>query len=198
MNNKRVPSLLELPPEILSEITSLLSTNDLSVCVRISKSWHHAFQDSLWHTVELKDASCYDAKRPVFDRIKSLYGPHLVIRGKETVASKSPFLRNLHRVRVIKVQYTSFLNLFWDQDPSPLESIPLKELQVDFENDPQRLDGFDQPSEPSEPPRTHRHGSCPPDPRAINSAFNIFVPFGCFSSPTADRGSGSLAGSPPA
>jgi len=92
--------------------------------------------DNLWHTVELKDVSCYVTDRPFFDRVKSLYGPHLVIGGKETAATTSPFLRNLHRVRVIEVQYTSFLNLLWEQSPSPLEDIPLEKLSVDFEDDP--------------------------------------------------------------
>ena len=55
MNNMLVHSLLELPPEILHQIGSLLSKQDLSVCVQVSKDWYHAYMDNLWHTVELKD-----------------------------------------------------------------------------------------------------------------------------------------------
>ncbi|GJJ72150.1 hypothetical protein EMPS_04507 [Entomortierella parvispora] len=156
MERTRVLTLLELPPEILNQIVPSLSRHDLSICVRVTRAWHDAFMDSLWHTVELRDDNYYSSHRPVFDCVKSLHGPHLIVPGKEgVVTTKSPFLRNIHRIRVIKVQYTSSLNLFWEQGPTPLEPIPLKELSVEFESDPkpepQHLTRYGQLPEATEP-----------------------------------------------
>jgi len=133
MNNERAPSFLALPPEILCQVVLHLSRYDLSNCVRVSKTWNDAFMDSLWHTVELRYIC---TPRLAFERAMLLYGPYLVGRGSETVAAKSPFLRNLHRIRVLKVQYTSFLKLFCDHGAMLLETIPLEELSIDFEDDP--------------------------------------------------------------
>ncbi|GJJ72659.1 hypothetical protein EMPS_05017 [Entomortierella parvispora] len=143
MLNTRVLSLLELPSEIICQIPPLLSSHDLSVCVRVNKAWHQAFMDSLWHTVKLRDVSRHSVERPVFDRINALYGQHLESHNdksgsEDTVATRSPFLQNLHRIRVIKVQYTNFLNLFWEHGQLPLEPIPLEQLSIDFEDDPGR------------------------------------------------------------
>ncbi|GJJ68366.1 hypothetical protein EMPS_00712 [Entomortierella parvispora] len=52
------------------------------------------------------------------------------------MVTKSPFLRNLHRIRVLNVQYASFMNLFLDQSSSSLEAIQLEELSVGLEVDP--------------------------------------------------------------
>ncbi|GJJ72647.1 hypothetical protein EMPS_05005 [Entomortierella parvispora] len=112
----RTLSLLELPSEIISQILSLLSRRDLTVCVRVNKAWCSAFMDSLWHMVESGKV----------DVINALYRRHL------KSVNQSPFLRNLHRIRVLDVQHPTFLRLMYEQDPSPLEPIPLTQLSVRF------------------------------------------------------------------
>lgn len=149
-----VPSFLELPSEVLWQIVPLLSRHDLSTCVRVSKVWYDAFMDSLWHTVVLNDIQRFSSYRPTFDHIKSLYGPYF---DKEGTATRSPFVQNIHRIHVIKVQYPSFLDLFWDQRPSSLlEVIPLKQLSITFEDFPR--------------PPAHRYAfgfvACPHEPLA--------------------------------
>lgn len=122
-------TLVDFPHEILNLIAPRLSQHDLTVCVLVNKAWHGCFIDYLWNTVNITYTT--------FGRIQSLYlstgvnkpseiktsddgqstsenGHKKIATLPPTVSESSPFLKNLHRIRVLKVDYASHLPLFWD------------------------------------------------------------------------------------
>ena len=118
---------------------SFATSPDARCCVRVSKAWHDALIDLIWHTVDINDhSSCYD----VFCSFMASYGslswrqPEVVVGKKENTTreyavgiTRRPRLprsrvesllqRNIYWIRVLKVHYSSVLDPFYLPSPPP-------------------------------------------------------------------------------
>jgi hypothetical protein len=175
INPVRPRSLPDLPPEILDMILPQLRVHDLTTyCIRVNKAWYCQFIDRIWHTINLSELSDYypaslgkttnQPKRNSWARFAHSYGsPKQDVTTSAFYAASTttdvatpdmdpryrPSLaRNLHRIRILKVQrhYEYFLTIFGQailqsqterlitdpEAPTRVELPNLEELYVQF------------------------------------------------------------------
>ncbi|GJJ74968.1 hypothetical protein EMPS_07326 [Entomortierella parvispora] len=120
-----------LPPEVLLEIGLYLSQKDLTRCVLVNKAWHNAINDLIWHSVDISDYdSCSDvfysfmgaySSWPQYQPVSDGDGNSENVQDQPTDPTpslESLLQRNIYRIRVLNVQYSSVLDLFYQGPPS--------------------------------------------------------------------------------
>ncbi|KAG0057345.1 hypothetical protein BGZ83_011588 [Gryganskiella cystojenkinii] len=150
-------TMLDLPPEILQLILRDLSKHDLTVCVRVNKAWYNWFIDNLWHMIDLTSSNTR-----VTNHFRPLRGFGFIMNFVDNNANENEkgeqqekhamraivlasFIRLRHKIRVLKVTYTSQLNIFAFKsldanikvDNKSIDpKLALEELEIGFWDDP--------------------------------------------------------------
>ncbi|GJJ72111.1 hypothetical protein EMPS_04468 [Entomortierella parvispora] len=138
---------VDLPPEILHQISLNLTQHDRTVSVRVCKTWQKWFTPSLWHTVDFKESLFWRSDQ--LDRLNALVGdldaqesthaeasaeltPEAAVAAK---IARQGFIRNLGYIRVLRIQHAAHWNLFLDPHGSLNQSkkLDLQELSANFQ-----------------------------------------------------------------